>query len=57
LILIGFLLALADTRAHLPKLFLPGDFRSGLSSAIFSVGLIISGLVLAFTAYFELQKT
>ncbi len=55
LITIGLLLALADTLKHLPEIIESGTFRSGAASIFFSVGLIISGLVMAAVAWFALR--
>jgi hypothetical protein len=55
LITIGLLLALADTLKHLPEIIEPGTFRTGAASIIFSVGLIISGLVMAAVAWLALR--
>jgi hypothetical protein len=55
LITIGLLLALADTLKHLPEIIGSGNFRSGAASIFFSVGLIISGLVMAAVAWLALR--
>jgi hypothetical protein len=55
LITIGLLLALADTLKHLPDIIGSVTFRSGAASIIFSVGLIISGLVMAAIAWLALR--
>ena len=56
LITIGLLLALADTLRHVPKILRSVTFRSGAASIIFSVGLIVSGLVTASVAWFALRN-
>ena len=55
LITIGLLLALADTLKHLPEIIGSVTFRSGAASIFFSVGLIISGLVMAAVAELALR--
>ena len=55
LITIGLLLALADTLKHLPEIIGSVTFRSGAASILFSVGLIISGLVMAAVAWLALR--
>ena len=55
LITIGLLLALADTLRHIPEIVGSVIFRSGAASIIFSVGLIVSGLVTASVAGFALR--
>ena len=55
LITIGLLLALADTLRHIPEIVGSVTFRSGAASIIFSVGLIVSGLVTASVAWFALR--
>ncbi len=54
-ITIGLLLALADTLRHVPEILRSATFRSGAASIIFSVGLIVSGLVTASVAWFALR--
>ena len=56
LITIGLLLALADTLRHVPEILRSATFRSGAASIIFSVGLIVSGLVTAFVACLALRQ-
>lgn len=55
LITIGLLLALADTLYHVPEIVGSVTFRSGVASIFFSVGLIISGLVVAAVAWLALR--
>ena len=55
LITIGLLLALADTLKHVPEIIGSVTFRSGAASIIFSVGLIVSGLVMAAVAWLALR--
>ncbi len=57
LALIGLLLALADSLAHLPKVLSPGVFRSGFSSVLFSLGLIASGIFLAYISILALKRS
>jgi hypothetical protein len=55
LITIGLLLALADTLKHVSEIVGSVTFRSGAASIFFSVGLIISGLVVAAVAWLALR--
>jgi len=55
LITIGLLLALADTLYHIPEIVGSVIFRSGAASIFFSVGLIVSGLVMATVAWLALR--
>ena len=55
LITICLLLALADILRHVPEILRSVTFRSGAASIIFSVGLIVSGLVTASVAWFALR--
>ena len=55
-VIIGGLLALADVLKHLPEVLEPGPWRSGLASEVFSVGLIVSGLVSAIVSYLAWRK-
>lgn len=55
LITIGLLLVLADTLKHLPEIIGSVTFRSGAASIFFSVGLIITGLVMAAVAWLALR--
>ncbi len=56
LITIGLLLALADTLKHIPEIVGSVTYRSGAASIFFSVGLIISGLVMAAVAWLALRR-
>jgi O-antigen ligase len=51
LIVIGLLLAAADTTRHIPEMLRAGPYRSGLPSMAFAGGLILSGLTTAAVAY------
>ena len=51
LIVIGLLLAVADTTAHLPELIASKPWQSGWPSTAFSLGLILSGLATAAVSY------
>lgn len=57
LILIGSLHAVADTLQHGPEIPQAGSFHSEPWSAVFSIGLVISGLILAGTAYGALRHS
>jgi hypothetical protein len=50
LVVIGLLLAAADTTKHVPEMLAPGPYRSGWS-VVFSLGLIVSGLATAAVSY------
>lgn len=51
LIIIGTLLALADTLKHIPEMVGVEVYRSGFFSVVFSLGLIVSGLGTAVVSY------
>ena len=57
LILIGLLLALADTLKHVPEIQPTSQYRSGSLSIFFATGLILSGLVTALVAWEALQHS
>ncbi len=57
LVIIGLLLALADILEHLPDVLAPGPFRNPPLSAVFSVGLVVSGIILAGVAYAGLRES
>jgi hypothetical protein len=54
--IIGGLLALADVLKHLPEILRVGPWRSGLASGTFSIGLIVSGVVVAVISYLAWRK-
>ncbi|MGB2896834.1 MAG: hypothetical protein WBB65_11800 [Anaerolineales bacterium] len=56
LITIGLLLALADTLKHIPEIVGSTSYRSGTASIVFSLGLIVSGLVTALVAWLALRR-
>lgn len=51
LMIVGTLLALADTLKHVPEMIRVEVYRSGLSSQGFAIGLIASGLGTAVVSY------
>jgi hypothetical protein len=51
LVIIGLLLAAADTTKHIPEMLETGTYRSGLPSMAFAIGLILSGLTTALVSY------
>lgn len=56
LIVIGLLLALADTLKHGPEILTSGVYRSGWPSVVFSLGLILSGLATAWISAAALRS-
>jgi len=56
LIIIGLLLALADTLKHIPEIAGSGSYRSGTASCVFSIGLIVSGLATAVVAWLAMRQ-
>jgi hypothetical protein len=51
LVVIGTLLAAADTTKHLPEMLSSEHYRSGLASTAYAVGLVLSGIATAVVAY------
>ena len=56
LIIIGLLLALADTLKHVPEIAGAAVYRSGAASIIFSIGLIGTGLATAAVSWVALRQ-
>jgi hypothetical protein len=51
LVIIGLLLAVADTTKHVPEMLEMNPYRSGMPSTVFAIGLILSGLTTALVSY------
>jgi hypothetical protein len=51
LIVIGTLLAAADTTKHIPEMLASGPYRSGFASAGYTIGLVLSGIATAVVSY------
>ncbi len=56
LIVIGSLLAAADTTKHLPEMLFSSHYRSGLASTVYAVGLVVSGIATAVVSYSAWSK-